>query len=413
MDRIRVEEIYTSILPYSIKMEELQDAIEDAQYMNAMRDNTPRPTKPWKYCSPSELEAYMSKIRANKPGDLEIENICSGSLGFYMFMKYVRERNDGIKGDFLMELAKYRITPVQKRGVIAHRIVVGYLTERSTGYTDVPRDANLARDITRFSLDIINYNDYIETTDAKNGVKVSGNILIEVLKKTGIAYNATPSIIAETNNTSLSKSRISFSCGDNIALHAPRDLFDDIDKAIFYYLKFKYWDDFNASILYTKYFNLLQIGSRSITEEDFSLFRVLGRGGFGLVNGCKRCYSGHLFAMKVMNKKRVKMKKSENLCLNERNILAQIDSPFVVCMKYSFTSDEDLYIILDLMIGGDLGFHLSKNGRFSKKEALYYAARTLMGIACMHDHSIVYRDLKPENILMDEHGYTRISDLGM
>jgi beta-adrenergic-receptor kinase len=120
-----------------------------------------------------------------------------------------------------------------------------------------------------------------------------------------------------------------------------------------------------------------------------------------------------MFAMKKLNKKGIKLKKAEALCLNERNVLANICSPYVVCMKYAFTSDTDLFLILDLMAGGDLGFHLSRKGRFTEKETKYYAARTLLGLAAMHEKSIAYRDLKPENILMDEEGYTKISDLGL
>ena len=117
--------------------------------------------------------------------------------------------------------------------------------------------------------------------------------------------------------------------------------------------------------------------------------------------------------MKMLNKKRIKMKKAEALCLQERNILASIHSPYVVCLKYAFATTTDLYLILDLMTGGDLGFHLSRKGRFSEKETKYYAARTLLGLASMHEKNIAYRDLKPENILMDEEGYTKISDLGL
>jgi beta-adrenergic-receptor kinase len=150
-----------------------------------------------------------------------------------------------------------------------------------------------------------------------------------------------------------------------------------------------------------------------VVQEDFVLFRVLGRGGFGMVYGCKRAYTGRLAAMKIMDLKRVKNKKAESLCLNEKKIMAGINSPFIVCMKAAFMTRKDLYLILDLMIGGDLGFHLSRKGRFSIAEAKYYTARIVVGIAALHDLSIVYRDLKPENILMDENGRTKISDLGL
>lgn len=151
--------------------------------------------------------------------------------------------------------------------------------------------------------------------------------------------------------------------------------------------------------------------------------------------------------MKVMNKRRVKAHQSEKLCWNERRILSLVDSPFVVCLKYAFTSKEDLFLILDLMRGGDLAFHLDKRGRFTMDEARYFAARTLLGLQHLHKNGIVYRcasslagacmggrkaggltitttihphphstnnrDLKPDNILMDERGKTRISDLGL
>lgn len=117
--------------------------------------------------------------------------------------------------------------------------------------------------------------------------------------------------------------------------------------------------------------------------------------------------------MKVMNKKRIKAKKSEQLSINERKCLAAVDSPFVVNLKYSFQTKEDLYLILDLMTGGDLSFHLSQKGRFPKEECLYYAARIMLGLQALHDKNYVYRDLKPENLLLAEDGRVRISDLGL
>jgi beta-adrenergic-receptor kinase len=190
-------------------------------------------------------------------------------------------------------------------------------------------------------------------------------------------------------------------------------LFDELDEIIFLKLKDQHWAPFQVSPTWTKYIECLTQTERRVTEDDFTLLRVVGRGGFGMVNGCKRATTGHLYAMKMMNKKRVKMKKAENLCLNERNLMAAVDSPYVVCLKYAFATQSDLYLILDLMTGGDLGFHLARKGRFTDRESKYYSARTLLGIAALHEQNIVYRDLKPENILMGEDGRSRISDLGL
>jgi hypothetical protein len=66
-------------------MEELQDAIEDAQYMNAINDDTPKPTKDWRWPTPEELTEYTDKLQATSPKAFEAEGFCKhGCLGFYM-----------------------------------------------------------------------------------------------------------------------------------------------------------------------------------------------------------------------------------------------------------------------------------------------------------------------------------------
>jgi beta-adrenergic-receptor kinase len=194
---------------------------------------------------------------------------------------------------------------------------------------------------------------------------------------------------------------------------APLNLFDKLDLIIFCYLKETHWESFKNSGNYIKYFNFLTLSEKPVSENDFSLFRVLGRGGFGVVNGCKKCQTGQLYAMKVLDRKRIKMKKSETLCMTERNILIMIDSPFVVCMKYAYATASELFLILDLMVGGDLGYHLYRKGMFNQRETKYYICRTLLGLKALHDLNIVFRDLKPDNILMDGHGRTKLSDLGL
>jgi beta-adrenergic-receptor kinase len=132
-----------------------------------------------------------------------------------------------------------------------------------------------------------------------------------------------------------------------------------------------------------------------------------------LSSACKKGASGKLYAMKVMNKRRIKMKRSELLAINERQALAAVESKFVINLKYSFHSKDDVYLILDLMTGGDLGFHLHQRGRFSKRECIYYAARIMLGLQALHDEQYVFRDLKPENCLLADDGRVKITDLGL
>jgi len=191
------------------------------------------------------------------------------------------------------------------------------------------------------------------------------------------------------------------------------DVFDCIELVVMESLKQDYWKDFLASKEYQRLLHFWWNRDQTVVEEDFYLMRVLGRGGFGLVHACKKGTSGKLFAMKVMNKKRMKLKKSEQLALYELEALKAVTSPFIVTLSYSFHSKENLFLILDLMTGGNLGYHLQQRGQFSKRECLYFSARIMLGLQALHDCNIVYRDLKPENVLVADDGRVKLSDLGL
>lgn len=191
------------------------------------------------------------------------------------------------------------------------------------------------------------------------------------------------------------------------------NLFDKIEMYVVYQLKHRYWELFVKSDNFKRFLNFVWFKDRKVVEDDFIPIRKLGRGGFGLVHACKKGTSGKLFAMKAMNKRRVKLKKAEKLVLNERIVLASVKCPFVVNLNYAFQSKDHIFLILDLMTGGDLSYHLSRKGRFTTTESRYYAACTMLGVEALHNEGFVFRDLKPENILMGDDGRVKITDMGL
>ena len=75
---------------------------------------------------------------------------------------------------------------------------------------------------------------------------------------------------------------------------------------------------------------------------------------------------------------------------------------------------------MDLINGGDLRFHLIKNGRFSEEITSnrhyyveFFTCCVILGLEFLHNKGIIHRDLKPENIVFDRKGYPRITDLGV
>ncbi|XP_077672022.1 G protein-coupled receptor kinase 4 isoform X4 [Eretmochelys imbricata] len=122
-----------------------------------------------------------------------------------------------------------------------------------------------------------------------------------------------------------------------------------------------------------------------------------------------------MYACKKLEKKRIKKRKGESMALNEKRILEKVNSRFVVSLSYTYETKDALCLVLTIMNGGDLKFHIYNMGNpgFDEERAVFYAAELCCGLEDLHRERIVYRDLKPENILLDDRGHIRISDLGL
>lgn len=78
--------------------------------------------------------------------------------------------------------------------------------------------------------------------------------------------------------------------------------------------------------------------------------------------------------------------------MNERNILEQVSSPFIVKLNYAFQTPKKLFLVLDYCPGGELFFYISQIGRFKESSAKFYAASMVLALECLHNNGIVYRE---------------------
>ena len=155
---------------------------------------------------------------------------------------------------------------------------------------------------------------------------------------------------------------------------------------------------------------------RHFGPNDFQILKLIGKGTFGQVYQVRKKDTQRIYAMKVLSKKVIIQKKEVAHTLGERNILvrtAMADSPFIVGLKFSFQTPTDLYLVTDFMSGGELFWHLQKEGRFKEDRAKFYIAELILALQHLHQHDIVYRDLKPENILLDANGHIALCDFGL
>ena len=108
--------------------------------------------------------------------------------------------------------------------------------------------------------------------------------------------------------------------------------------------------------------------SESINKNSFEYISIIGRGGFGKVWKVESKKLNKLYAMKEMSKIKIIDKKSEKSIKSERNLLSKMNHPFIINMHYSFQDKETLYLIMDLLTGGDLRYHVFFNKRFSEEQ---------------------------------------------
>ena len=109
---------------------------------------------------------------------------------------------------------------------------------------------------------------------------------------------------------------------------------------------------------FNRYLQWKWLEQKPVTEKTFNMFRVLGKGGFGEVWACQTRNTGKMYACKRLEKLQIKKHKDNTMVLREKQIQEKINSLFVVNVAYAYETKEALCLILTLMSGGDLRFHI-------------------------------------------------------
>ncbi|KLO17120.1 kinase-like protein [Schizopora paradoxa] len=145
----------------------------------------------------------------------------------------------------------------------------------------------------------------------------------------------------------------------------------------------------------------------------FEMHRAVGKGAFGKVRVVQHKKSKKLYALKYIEKEKCTKQKAVGNILQERQLLEEVDHPFVVNLRYAFQDDQNCFFVLDLMLGGDLRFHLEKNGRIEEKCVRFWVAELSCALAYLHKQGIMHRDIKPDNVLLDTEGHAHVTDFNV
>jgi len=147
--------------------------------------------------------------------------------------------------------------------------------------------------------------------------------------------------------------------------------------------------------------------------SDYEYEKTLGAGNFGEVHKVKHKGTNLICAMKLVRRrpgaKRASLEK-EKL---ESKILESMSHPFIVHLYKTFRTEDEFFIVMEFLEGGELHQHLKKSGRFTNDQVKFYASESVLALEYLHKKCFAYRDLKPENIVIDKNGHVMFTDFGL
>lgn len=150
-----------------------------------------------------------------------------------------------------------------------------------------------------------------------------------------------------------------------------------------------------------------------VNFDHFQILRAIGKGSFGKVCIVQKKDNKKMYAMKYMNKAMCIRKDAVRNVFREVEILSSLDHPFLVNLWYTFQDEEDMFMVVDLLLGGDLRFHIQQEVRFEESHIQLYVCEIALALDYLRKKYIIHRDIKPDNILLDEEGHVHITDFNI
>ncbi|KAK2963228.1 putative RAC family serine/threonine-protein kinase like protein [Blattamonas nauphoetae] len=150
-----------------------------------------------------------------------------------------------------------------------------------------------------------------------------------------------------------------------------------------------------------------------VTFEDFEPIRTIGKGSFGKVILVRKKNTDNYYALKILRKSDIIEGDQVQHILTEKNVLQQINHPFIINLRFAFQTEKKLFLVMDFANGGDVFYHLKQEKRFSEDRCRLYAAEITLAFGALHEKNIIYRDLKPENVLLGSDGHIYLTDFGL
>ncbi|GMI25363.1 hypothetical protein TeGR_g5020 [Tetraparma gracilis] len=145
----------------------------------------------------------------------------------------------------------------------------------------------------------------------------------------------------------------------------------------------------------------------------YEIGQTLGEGTFGKVKYAINTETQEAVAIKVLDKDKIQQQNMGQQIKKEISIMKVVRHPNIVKLKEVLASRTKIFIVLELVVGGELFDQIVKEGRFNDEKARKYFRQLVTGLSYCNSKGVCHRDLKPENLLLDGQANLKISDFGL
>ena len=145
---------------------------------------------------------------------------------------------------------------------------------------------------------------------------------------------------------------------------------------------------------------------------NYTLKEDIGEGNFGKVKLAIYEETGEKFAIKILNKKQIKIK-MKNTIFKENEIITKFNHINVIFVFAIIEDENNFYIVMEYCKKGELFDYIVAHQYLSEEQSSIFFYQLINGVEHIHSRGIAHRDLKPENLLLTENNILKIIDFGL
>ena len=146
--------------------------------------------------------------------------------------------------------------------------------------------------------------------------------------------------------------------------------------------------------------------------NDYTLIKDIGEGNFGKVKLAKLKSTKEKFAIKILDKEKLKTQTKSTL-FNEIEIISRLDHKNIIHVEKILEDSKNYYIIMEYCEKGELFDYIVNKERLNPAEASLFFYQLINGVEYIHQQGFAHRDLKPENLLLTKEKILKIIDFGL